>query len=87
LNLQSGKIYKVIHKNIDGKQTTAKRIFKWNVVDGLGIERLVFTSKIRGNVEADWNSETETLKLSGKHLPASELLIPTYCVIKIEEAV
>ena len=80
-SLQPGKTYEV---KIKGGRT-AKRIFKYTEKRFGFVTCHVFTSKITGEVTASYDQATETLTLSGKQLPTSEISIPEYDLLLVRE--
>ena len=83
--MKNGGIYLVTHKDINGKIHKAKRIFKWTEKNGFGINCYVFTARIRGNIAVKWNASKKQLTMTGRHRPASEIVIPYYCLVEIKE--
>ena len=77
--MESGKKYRVEHKDIEGNKIKATRIFKWCETRFDTITCFVFTTKINKSVTASWDGET--LKITGKRLPAQELSIPYYQIV------
>ncbi|KKN59790.1 hypothetical protein LCGC14_0538800 [marine sediment metagenome] len=71
--------YKVTHRDNTGKVTKATRIFKWTENRFGSILCFVFTSRVNKDVVASFANDT--LTISGRRIPSSELSIPIYDLI------
>lgn len=75
ITLEPGKRYRV---RMRGQRVAVQRIYKWPELRFGDIPCHVFTAKVAPDVSATWDQATQTLELSGKQVPSSEVSIPEY---------
>ena len=80
--LEPAKRYRVTHRDNDGRQITATRLYKWHEVRFGDILCFVFTSRVNKDVEASFSDNKITMR--GKRLPMTELSIPLYDLVEFK---
>lgn len=63
---------------IAGQRRVTRRIFKWAEQRFGEIPCFVFTAPVSAAVQAQWNPDTQELRLHGPRLPQSEVSVPHY---------
>jgi hypothetical protein len=70
---------------IKGQARAFVRIFKWSEKRRtFGMKCFVFTAPVAADVVATWNAAKESLTLSGKRVPRSEVSVPHYDLLSCE---
>lgn len=79
--IDKGSICNVL---IRGQRNTRRRVFKWTELRFGSIPCYVFSAPCRVDVKSEFNHATGELTIRGSRVPASEVSVPEYDILRCE---